>query len=59
MGAPQLQALAFDAADDRLVVTVNRNDVPLPAPVNDGEVSMAFSESGASNQAILTVRGER
>ncbi|MEX0633405.1 type II secretion system protein GspL [Serratia ureilytica] len=23
---PQLQALAFDAADDRLVVTVNRND---------------------------------
>lgn len=56
---PQLQALVFDAADDRLVVTVNRNDVPLPAPVNDGEVSMAFSESGASNQAILTVRGER
>ncbi|WP_347813479.1 GspL/Epsl periplasmic domain-containing protein, partial [Serratia marcescens] len=55
----QLQALAFDAADDRLVVTVNRNDVPLPAPVNDGEVSMAFSEGGASNQAILTVRGER
>ncbi|MBX9334393.1 general secretion pathway protein GspL, partial [Serratia marcescens] len=40
---PQLQALAFDAADDRLVVTVNRNDVPLPAPVNDGEVSMTFS----------------
>jgi general secretion pathway protein L len=56
---PQLQALAFDAADDRLVVTVNRNDVPLPAPVNDGEVSMTFSEGGAPNQAVLTVRGER
>lgn len=56
MGAPQLQALAFDAADDRLVVTVNRNDVSLPAPVNDGEVSMAFSEGGAPNQAVLTVR---
>jgi general secretion pathway protein L len=56
---PQLQALAFDAADDRLVVTVNRNDVPLPAPINDGEVSMTFSEGGAPNQAVLTVRGER
>lgn len=56
---PQLQALAFDAADDRLVVTVNRNDVPLPAPVNDGEISMTFSEGGAPNQAVLTVRGER
>ncbi|MBH2758812.1 type II secretion system protein GspL [Serratia ureilytica] len=56
---PQLQALAFDAADDRLVVTVNRNDAPLPAPVNDGGVSMTFSEGSAPNQAILTVRGER
>ncbi|BEM51707.1 hypothetical protein SME20J_03940 [Serratia marcescens] len=56
---PQLQALAFDAADDRLVVTLNRNDVPLPAPVNDGEISMTFSEGGAPNQAVLTVRGER
>ncbi|MCP1104703.1 type II secretion system protein GspL [Serratia nevei] len=56
---PQLQALAFDAADDRLVVTVNRNDVPLPAPVNDGGVSMTFSEGNAPNLAILTVRGER
>ncbi|WP_148873568.1 type II secretion system protein GspL [Serratia marcescens] len=56
---PQLQTLTFDADDDRLEVTVNRNDVPLPAPVNDGGVSMTFSEGSAPNQAILTVRGER
>lgn len=53
----QLQTLVFDAGDNRLVVTMNKNDLPLPAPVNDGDVSTAFSAGVTPNQTVLTVRG--
>lgn len=56
---PQVQSLAFDAARDQLVVTLFRNDLPLPPPTHGDGLSISFDEGSTPNQAILTIGGER
>lgn len=57
---PQVQALAFDAAGDQLVVTLLSNGAPAQAAAtNDEDVSISIDEGSMPDRTLLTIGGRK
>ncbi|MEE4409816.1 MULTISPECIES: type II secretion system protein GspL [unclassified Serratia (in: enterobacteria)] len=56
---PQLQSLIFDGAKNELVITLLKEDTPLPLPSEDNGIVITMTEGPSDNLVILTVGGEQ